>query len=933
MTSTQTQIETIASAPTIAICPHACAWGDIEIIPAKDFLKYFNKKIAGKDTSYCEVYQNGALVKPFFDFEKEYLQQPSDTEINTQYTMCIDNILDLFDGMNINKEDIAVAQRHRWALGKETDKKDKNIFKVSFHLFVQGISMKHTDIKYIIEFKKQGDFWDTSVYSNRRMFYMIDTVKLGEQGVMTPMTHSNNPLAFVGQYIEGTEQMEVDKEKYNAVINDDIPVLPEPEDETIQKLQKILREELGDKHSRHDRGFRFSTNKNKGRVCPCSGETHYSNGFYLQPCENGDVMYVCQAKHEGAVNTKTKIVGNLNIPKGQCILEDDDDDGGKRPLPEDKQMINLIEKLLGNSAKNSRKSGVHFESRTNNIYHFTNDSGLGMVCPCGGEHYQGGFDVVADDNSSLLYNCKVDIHSSFETQELGEWYSNPEKRKGDMQPYLEKLAKHPKLLWVWEFINKMGTLQDIDYGEIAHYLLKDDIKYVPSMSKSVFYYWNENETLWIECKDCLVRKMIGVTLFKTINELCDVFDNRLCFIGHIATFLKDLKDKGKCDNILKMCYEDFLDAEFEDRLDSNSNLIGCVNGVVELDKKLVRPRKKDDYIMRLAKASYIPSKDTSRFHSILLAILKDDEEMVKYFRKLLGYGMTGEVCEELFVIWKGSGRNGKGLTTNIIMEVLKDFCCQLETGLIVERQTHFNEEVQKAKLYKKRFAFVNELKDTEKVKTDEIKRLTGGDPVSCKRLFKDARDFNPNHQLIASTNHLPVLDPDHAFVERLIIIPFDVLFKALREGETETLTVRRVDDTLKALVRTEDFRDEVFSYLVESAYMWYCDRDLKTNKPPIVRLYAEKYFEDCDMIQKFIDEECETGETSENLKENAISMYDAYVRTSGDRMDRRVFNDKMKNKGYKKKSIRDGENFFMGFSGIQVRRTKCSIAENPLDKF
>ena len=346
MTETQTQTETIASAPTIAICPHACAWGDIEIIPAKDFLKYFNKKIAGRDTSYCEVYQNGAVVKPFFDFEKEYLQQPSDTEINTQYTLCIDNILDLFDGLNVNKEDIAVAQRHRWALGKETDKKDKNIFKVSFHLFVQGISMKHTDIKYIIDFKNQGDFWDTSVYSNRRMFYMIETVKLGEQGVMKPMTHANNPLAFVGQYIEGTEQMELDKEKYNAVINDDVPVLAEPEDETIQKLQKILREQLGDKNSRHDRGFRFSTNKNKGRVCPCSGETHYSNGFYLQPCENGDVMYVCQAKHDGTVNTKTKIVGNLNIPKGECILEDSDDDDDKQEQPKGKSELNAYIKTL-----------------------------------------------------------------------------------------------------------------------------------------------------------------------------------------------------------------------------------------------------------------------------------------------------------------------------------------------------------------------------------------------------------------------------------------------------------------------------------------------------------------------------------------------------------------------------------------------------------
>ncbi len=44
--------------------------------------------------------------------------------------------------------------------------------------------------------------------------------------------------------------------------------------------------------------------------------------------------------------------------------------------------------------------------------------------------------------------------------------------------------------------------------------------------------------------------------------------------------------------------------------------------------------------------------------------------MAEYLQRLLGYGITGEVTEEIFPIWTGSGRNGKGLLTQTLDQLL-----------------------------------------------------------------------------------------------------------------------------------------------------------------------------------------------------------------------------------------------------------------------
>lgn len=41
--------------------------------------------------------------------------------------------------------------------------------------------------------------------------------------------------------------------------------------------------------------------------------------------------------------------------------------------------------------------------------------------------------------------------------------------------------------------------------------------------------------------------------------------------------------------------------------------------------------------------------------------MADDAEMAVFLQKLMGYGCTGEVCEEIFPVFTGNGRNSKGV--------------------------------------------------------------------------------------------------------------------------------------------------------------------------------------------------------------------------------------------------------------------------------
>lgn len=59
--------------------------------------------------------------------------------------------------------------------------------------------------------------------------------------------------------------------------------------------------------------------------------------------------------------------------------------------------------------------------------------------------------------------------------------------------------------------------------------------------------------------------------------------------------------------------------------------------------------------------------------------------MTLFFHKLLGFGLTGEVSEQLFVLWTGGGSNGKSFLASILSALMKKFYVEMNSRVLLEK--------------------------------------------------------------------------------------------------------------------------------------------------------------------------------------------------------------------------------------------------------
>ncbi|GAX86467.1 hypothetical protein CEUSTIGMA_g13877.t1 [Chlamydomonas eustigma] len=240
-------------------------------------------------------------------------------------------------------------------------------------------------------------------------------------------------------------------------------------------------------------------------------------------------------------------------------------------------------------------------------------------------------------------------------------------------------------------------------------------------------------------------------------------------------------------------------------------------------------------------------------------IMAGDEDMVSFVQKLLGYGITGEVSEEIFVLFNGTGRNGKGVITQTLQNILgRDLVKDMDVALICgDVKNLSNVSAELAKIAGCRVALFKESKQDEVLKTNTVQLLSGGDLIPCRRLYTDAESLTPRHLSILETNHLPSLGGEviPAIVDRILVVHFPVTFKGdLLPGESWSALVQPADKTLKE--RLKGMHGVILTWLVQGSIAWYKERNLKSSAPEAVKEFTRRYMLAEDLMAQFIQEVC-----------------------------------------------------------------------------
>src|SRR5262249_41276242 len=155
--------------------------------------------------------------------------------------------------------------------------------------------------------------------------------------------------------------------------------------------------------------------------------------------------------------------------------------------------------------------------------------------------------------------------------------------------------------------------------------------------------------------------------------------------------------------------------------------------------------------------------------------LANDSELIEFVWRLVGLALTGDATEHLLVVFHGNGANGKTLIHNVLLALLGDHYsvkCPPDLFLVRKGETH---PTERAILHGKRLAICSETPQGRRLNESLVKELTGGEPITTRRMREDFWTFDPTHKLILSTNYKPAITgSDDGIWRRLRLVPFTV---------------------------------------------------------------------------------------------------------------------------------------------------------------
>ena len=294
------------------------------------------------------------------------------------------------------------------------------------------------------------------------------------------------------------------------------------------------------------------------------------------------------------------------------------------------------------------------------------------------------------------------------------------------------------------------------------------------------------------------------------------------------------------------------------RLDAHPFFICSSDGVVyDLEKRETRRLDPLDYITKAFGARWDSSAKCPRWERFLEEIWRGDRAMISYFRKLLGYCMTGDVRERKYWILWGHGAGGKSVLISTLGDLFGDCFSAAPFGFFSARPNKPNRDL--AYLRGVRLMAGSAWWANPKNNYAAINEFVRCETITALGQYKQVFNFQPTHKLMLMTNNLPCASSDDTETwKRLRVIPFPENFEGARD-----------DQGLKEKLRAE--LPGILQWGIHGAIEWMeCGLG---EEPECMRKIVEAYKRDADPVARFISEACESAP---GHRESARSLWLAY---------------------------------------------------------
>lgn len=349
--------------------------------------------------------------------------------------------------------------------------------------------------------------------------------------------------------------------------------------------------------------------------------------------------------------------------------------------------------------------------------------------------------------------------------------------------------------------------------------------------------------------------------------------------------------------------------------DKDDNLLGVLNGVIDLKTGDLLTGQPDLLITRRAPVSYTRGHRNKRWEDFLDFTTGGNKELQDWLQKAAGYTITGSSKYDIMFLVYGPPGSGKNTFVEALIKCLgtQQYAWPLDSTILAQNDgtSSSTDLYHWAQLRGRRAVWVDELPDSERIKENAVKKLTGSSEISARSPGEQPFTFQSKAKLWISTNNRPIITDD-AMWRRMRPIPF-------------LQVPKNPDPGLKEYIfDPEGALPAVLAWAVEGAM-----KILNSPEPDalgwckIVSEAAEKYRKNEDRIGMFLNEATKDVEGSHVLIKNLYESYRHWSMERGERaMTQIAFQRKLSERGLQI----DGE----GFKAKIIGKEKISMSSSPM---
>jgi putative DNA primase/helicase len=352
--------------------------------------------------------------------------------------------------------------------------------------------------------------------------------------------------------------------------------------------------------------------------------------------------------------------------------------------------------------------------------------------------------------------------------------------------------------------------------------------------------------------------------------------------------------------------------DVEKRLNKHPHLLAFRNGVVDLRTGELRPHDPSLYLSQCLDLDYRPDATAPRWESFLAEVFPDNPELPDYLRHLVGYGITGETSEQVFAVLWGRGANGKSVFLESLRHVFGDITRTASFETFEARTGRGGGPSEDlASLHGGRLVLASEGEQGARMAESLIKRVTGGEAIRCRRLYRDGFTFTPEFLVLLATNAKPEFrGQDEGLWRRVNLIPFTRYF---RPEERDLHLARKLRNEAEGIA----------AWAVQGAQDWYANGLLA---PEIVQVATTDYRYESDELVGFYPGVIIDSPGDTMLGSEVMSAYIEWAHGEGirTRWDRRTLYRALEERGLSRKRMS------AGFVFLNVRKATPADSWKPL---